>query len=99
MVSDYQQTHQQVANGCHITSGASATGRTAQTSGGRVDMRTSEKEKQYMHNAIDIELAVLYGLEQTLADKVDPSPLEVEYFQKCISDQHRRITRIKKRGF
>ena len=62
-------------------------------------MRTSEKEKQYMHNAIDIELAVLYGLEQTLADKVEPSSLEVEYFQKCIADQHRRINRIKKRGF
>jgi len=52
-----------------------------------------------MHNAIDIELAVLYGLEQTLADKVAPSPLEVEYFQKCIADQHRRINRIKNRGF
>ena len=61
-------------------------------------MRTSEKEKQYMHNAIDIEMAVLHGLEQTLAGKVNPSPLEVEYFQKCIADQHRRIARIQQLG-
>ena len=43
---------------------------------------------------IDIEKAILYGLEQTLADKVNPLPLEVEYLQKCIADQHRRIARI-----
>jgi len=62
-------------------------------------MTTAEQEAKYIQNMVDIELAVLYGLEKTLADKVDPSPLEVEYFQKCISDQHRRINRIKKRGF
>jgi len=46
MVSDYQQTHQQVADGCHITSGASATGRIAQTSGGRVNMRTLQEKRK-----------------------------------------------------
>ena len=57
-------------------------------------MTTAEQEAKYIQNMIDIERAVLYGLEQTLADKVNPSPLEVEYFQKCIADQHRRINRI-----
>jgi len=58
-------------------------------------MTTAEQEAKDIQNMIDIELAVLYGLHQTLAAKVDPSPLEVEYFQKCIEDQHRRIKRIK----
>jgi hypothetical protein len=58
-------------------------------------MTTAEQEAKYIQNMVDIELAVLYGLEQTLAAKVDPSPLEVEYFQKCIADQHHRIKRIK----
>ena len=62
-------------------------------------MTTAQQEAKYIQNMVDIEQAILYGLEQTLADKVNPSPLEVEYFQKCISDQHRRINRIKKRGF
>ncbi len=57
-------------------------------------MTTAQQEAQYIQNMVDIELAILYGLEKTLADKVNPSPLEVEYFQKCISDQHRRINRI-----
>ena len=57
-------------------------------------MTTAEQEARYIQNMVDIELAVLYGLQQTLADKVNPSPLEVEYFQKCIADQHRRINRI-----
>ncbi len=57
-------------------------------------MTTAQQEAKYIQNMVDIELAILYGLEQTLADKVDPSPLEVEYFQKCIADQHRRINRI-----
>ena len=61
-------------------------------------MTTSQQEAKYIQNMIDIELAVLYGLEQTLADKVNPSQLEVEYFQKCISDQHRRINRIQQQG-
>ena len=57
-------------------------------------MTTAQQEAKYIQNMVDIELAVLYGLEKTLADKVNPSPLEVEYFQKCISDQYRRINRI-----
>ena len=57
-------------------------------------MTTAEQEAKYIQNMVDIELAVLYGLQQTLSDKVNPSPLEVEYFQKCIADQHRRINRI-----
>jgi len=57
-------------------------------------MTTAEQEAKYTQNMVDIELAILYGLQQTLADKVNPSPLEVEYFQKCIADQHRRINRI-----
>ena len=57
-------------------------------------MTTAQQEARYIQNMVDIELAILYGLEKTLADKVNPSPLEVEYFQKCISDQHRRINRI-----
>ena len=57
-------------------------------------MKTSQQEAKYIQNMVDIELAVLYGLEKTLAEKVNPLPLEVEYFQKCISDQHRRINRI-----
>lgn len=61
-------------------------------------MTTAEQEAKYIQNMVDIELAVLYGLQQTLAAKVDPSPLEVEYFQKCISDQHRRINRIQQQG-
>ena len=43
MVSDYKQTHQQVADGCYFTSGTSATGRTAQTSGRRIDMSEEYK--------------------------------------------------------
>ncbi len=61
-------------------------------------MTTAEQEAKYIQNMVDIELAVLYGLQQTLADKVNPSPLEVEYFQKCIADQHRRINRIQQQG-
>tara|TARA_S200002703_G_scaffold120611_1_gene106427 strand:- start:4107 stop:4298 length:192 start_codon:yes stop_codon:yes gene_type:complete len=57
-------------------------------------MTTAQQEAKYIQNMVDIELAILYGLQQTLADKVNPSPLEVEYFQKCIADQHRRIERI-----
>ena len=57
-------------------------------------MTTAEQEAKYIQNMVDIELAILYGLQQTLADKVNPLPLEVEYFQKCIADQHRRIARI-----
>ena len=57
-------------------------------------MTTAQQEARYIQNMVDIELAILYGLEKTLADKVNPSPLEVEYLQKCISDQHRRINRI-----
>jgi hypothetical protein len=61
-------------------------------------MTTAEQEAKYIQNMVDIELAVLYGLEKTLAEKVNPSPLDVEYFQKCISDQHRRINRIQQQG-
>ena len=61
-------------------------------------MTTAEQEAKYIQNMVDIERAVLYGLKQTLADKVNPSPLEVEYFQKCIADQHRRIARIQQLG-
>jgi len=61
-------------------------------------MTTAEQEAKYIQNMVDIELAVLYGLQQTLAAKVDPSPLEVEYFQKCIADQQRRINRIQQQG-
>jgi hypothetical protein len=57
-------------------------------------MTTAQQESKYIQNMVNIEQAILYGLEQTLADKVNPSPLEVEYFQKCIADQHRRINRI-----
>jgi len=57
-------------------------------------MTTAQQEAKYIQNMVDIEQAILYGLEQTLANKVNPSPLEVEYFQKCISDQHLRINRI-----
>lgn len=61
-------------------------------------MTTAEQEAKYIQNMVDIELAVLYGLQQTLADKVNPSALEVEYFQKCIADQYRRIERLQKQG-
>ncbi len=61
-------------------------------------MTTAQQEAKYIQNMVDIELAMLYGLEKTLADKVNPSPLEVEYFQKCIADQHRRINRIQQQG-
>jgi hypothetical protein len=57
-------------------------------------MTTAQQKAKYIQNMVDIEQAILYGLEQTLANKVNPSPLEVEYFQKCIADQHRRINRI-----
>jgi hypothetical protein len=61
-------------------------------------MTTAEQEAKYIQNMVDIEQAILYGLEQTLAEKVNPSPLEVEYFKKCIADQHRRIDRIQQQG-
>ncbi len=61
-------------------------------------MTTTQQEAKHLQNMIDIEAAVLYGLQQTLADKVNPSPLEVEYFQKCIVDQRRRINRIQQQG-
>ncbi|OUW93317.1 MAG: hypothetical protein CBD88_07365 [Flavobacteriales bacterium TMED228] len=63
-------------------------------------MTLQQKIKQNMPgiSLVDIELAILYGLQQTLADKVNPSPLEVEYFQKCIADQHRCINRIQQQG-
>jgi hypothetical protein len=57
-------------------------------------MTTAQQEAKYIQNMVDVEKAILYGLNQTLADKVNPSPLEVEYFLKCIADQHRRINRI-----